>query len=258
MQNFKTIIRFSIVVVLLLVYNNINAQLVTNGSFENTKVGPVSSTDIKGWVIEVNASINPAPVIEIVDDTVHDGNHALKVTANAIGTNPWDIQVVADSITVESGGTYNYSVWAKCEKPGGQTVLTFRNYVLNEYCAIRPANFTANWQKYARQFRVTDSRKSVWIPIYFCVATEVGNTNYINNLPITDVNGCIKPVIVKENSVRLGSNFTALHDVSFNYVTAKVNFTELTSPGDTNRMITYQVDFSRFGILQFQRVALYL
>jgi len=70
---------------------NVNAQLVTNGSFEDSDTGQVSGTDVKGWVIEVAQSVNPTPMIEIVGDTVQRGNRALKVTVNAIGSNAWDI-----------------------------------------------------------------------------------------------------------------------------------------------------------------------
>ena len=248
MKIFKMAMRFYVVLILLFISNNVKAQLVTNGSFENAKVGPVSSTDVKGWVIEVNAGITPAPVIEIVDDTVHDGKQALKVTVNAAGTNPWDIQVVADSIPVEPGGTYNYSVWAKCEKPGGQAVLSVGNYAFSEYGAIRPANLTTTWKKYTMQFKISDNQTIIRGPIHFSIAADVGNTIYIDNLQITDVNAGKKPVYVEAESGILGSNFTVKQDNGSNttYVTAANNSAAFV-PGDSNHVATYKVTFPDSG-----------
>lgn len=82
----------------------VNAQVVTNGSFESTDVGPVSEDGIEGWVLEVGARVHTAPDFEIVDDVVQHGNRALKIVINDIGENAWDIQAVADSISVGPGG----------------------------------------------------------------------------------------------------------------------------------------------------------
>ena len=39
--------------ILIFAAGNIHAQLVTNGSFENTMPGPVTGNDIEGWVFEL-------------------------------------------------------------------------------------------------------------------------------------------------------------------------------------------------------------
>jgi hypothetical protein len=159
-----------------------NAQLVTNGGFESSNTGV--ATTIKGWVIQVASGITPAPVFEIVSDTVEQGSRALKVTVHGLGTNQWDIQVVADSIPAHQGTTYNYSIWAKALKPGAQVNFTMGNYAYTEYKAIRPANLTTQWQNYTMQFTVNDNQTFIRGPIHFNYAADTGNAIYIDNLQI--------------------------------------------------------------------------
>lgn len=225
----------------------IKAQLVTNGSFESSNTGVVSGTDVKGWLIQVASGVNPPPLIEIVSDTVEQGNRALKVTVNGLGTNQWDIQAVADSIPVVQGATYNYSIWAKARKPGAQVNFTMGNYAFTEYRAIRPANLTTQWQKFTMQFTVNDNQTFIRGPIHFNYAADTGNVIYIDNLQIVDANAGKKPVIVEAESGNLGSHFKVLQDGSVNYISTDTNWTSLTSPGDTSRVATYQVAFQDSG-----------
>jgi endo-1,4-beta-xylanase len=218
-----------------------NAQLITNGGFESSSVGTVDSTDVSGWLIQVASGVSPAPVFEIVSDTVEQGNRALKVTVHGLGTNTYDIQVVADSIPVTNGTTYNYSVWAKAEKAGAQVNFTVGNYAYSEYKAIRPANLTTQWKQYTMQFTVNDNQTYIRAPIHFSYAGDTSNAIYIDNLKIVDANLVKRPVIVQAESGMLGSNFSVMQDGNISYVTAKSNYTGLTSPGDTSRMITYHV-----------------
>jgi endo-1,4-beta-xylanase len=224
-----------------------NAQLVTNGSFESSNTGVVSGTDIKGWDIEVATGITPPPVFEIVSDTVEQGNRALKVTVHGLGTNQWDIQIVADSIPVTQGATYNYSIWAKCEKPGAVVNLTMGNYAFSEYKALRPQNLTTQWQKYTMQFTVSDNQTFIRGPIHFYSAADTGNAIYIDNLQIVDVNAGNKPVIVEAESGTLGSHFKVLQDGNVTYISTDTNWVSLTSPGDASRVATYQVAFQDSG-----------
>ena len=173
-----------------------NAQLVTNGSFESSNPGVVSGTDVKGWLFQVASGVNPPPVFEIVSDTVQQGSRAMKVTVHGLGTNQWDIQIVADSIPVTQGTTYNYSVWAKCEKPGAVVNFTMGNYAYTEYNALRPANLTTQWHKYTMQFTVNDNQTFIRGPIHFYSAADTGNAIYVDNLQIVDVNAGKLPVIV--------------------------------------------------------------
>ncbi len=249
---------------LLFIAGTANAQLVTNGSFESSNTGIVDSTawyndsdntsidnrSVKGWFIQVAKSITPPPVFEIVNDTVEQGNRALKVTVHGLGTNQWDIQIAVDSIPVKQGATYNYSVWAKSLKAGAQANFTIGKYDFNEYKAIRPATLTTQWQKFSMQFTVTDNQTFIRGPVHFAYAADTGNAIYIDNLQIVNdsiVNAGKKPVIVEAESGNVGSNYSVLKDGNITYVTPKTNWTSLTNPGDSSRTITYQVTFADSG-----------
>ncbi len=225
----------------------VSAQLVTNGSFESSKVGVVSGTDVKGWFIQVASAATPAPVFEIVSDTVQQGNRALKVTVHGLGSNQWDIQAVGDSIPVKQGATYNYSIWARALKRGAQVNFTVGNYAFSEYRALRPADVFTEWQKYTMQFTVTDNQTFIRAPIHFNYSGNVDNAIFIDNLQIIDVNAGKLPVVVEAESGKLGSNFQVLKAGDVTYVSPKTNLTNLGNPGDTSRMITYQVTFADSG-----------
>ena len=223
------------------------AQLVTNGSFESSSTGVVNNNDVKGWLIQVADGVNPSPVFEIVGDTVEQGNRALKVTVQGLGSNQWDIQIVADSIPVTPNATYNYSIWAKAEKAGAQVNFTVGNYSYSEYKAIRPANLTTQWKEYTMQFTITDDQEIIRAPIHFNYTADIGNAIYIDNLQIVDVNAGRTPVIVEAESGRLGSSFSILQDGNIACIKATTDYTGLTNPGDTSHVATYQVTFQDTG-----------
>ena len=159
--------------------------VVTNGSFESSNTGVVDTTAVKGWVIQ---KVTGSAVFEIVSDTVEQGNRGLKVTVSALGTNPYDIQAIADSLRVKPGGVYNYSIWAKAALPGAQIDLTIGHYVTYvEYKVIRPANLTTSWQHFTMQFTVNDNQTFIRGPISCSFAGNIGNAIYIDNLQITEV-----------------------------------------------------------------------
>ena len=222
-------------------------QIVTNGGFESSDVGVIDSTGIKGWLIQVASGVSPAPEIEIVSDTVEQGNRALKVTVHGVGTNQWDIQAVSDSLIIKPGATYNYSIWAKADKPGAQVNFTVGNYSLTEYKVIRPANLTTQWKKYSMQFTVNDNQTVIRAPIHFSYAANADNAIYIDNLQVIDANAGKKPVTVEAESGKIGNYFSVLQDNGVTYVAPDSNYTGLTSPGDTNRIITYKVTFLDAG-----------
>lgn len=224
-----------------------NAQLVTNGSFESSSTGVVSGTDVKGWFIQVVSGITPAPVFEIVSDTVQQGTRALKITVHGLGTNQWDIQAVADSIPVTPGATYNYSIWAKALKPGAQVNFTMGNYAFTEYKAIRPATLTTQWQKFTMQFTVNDNQTFIRGPVHFNYSANTDNSIYIDNLQIVDANAGKLPVIVEAESGKLGSNYQVLKADNVTYINPKTNWTNIGNPGDTIRIATYQVTFADSG-----------
>ncbi len=185
--------------------------VVTNGSFESSDTGIVDTTGwqpngskpIPGWFIQVASGVKTLPVFQIVSDTVEEGSRALKVTLQSLGTNQWDIQIVADSLHVDPGVTYNYSVWAKADKAGATTNFTVGNYAFTEYGAIRPATLTTQWKEYAMQFTVNDNQTFIRAPIHFYGAVDTGNAIYIDNLQIV----AKPPTGVDEKISNLPSNF---------------------------------------------------
>jgi len=229
----------------------LNAQIVTNGGFESSNTGLVDTTAVKGWFIQVATGITPPPVFEIVSDTVEQGNRALKVTVHGLGTNQWDIQAVADSIPVNPGSTYSYTVWAKSDKPGATVNFTMGNYSFTEYGAIRPATLGTTWQKFTMQFTVNDNQTYIRGPIHFYGVVDTGNSIYIDNLQIVDVNAGKKPVVVEAEAGTPGSDFRTSQDGNVTYVTTDSNWTSLTSPGDTTRIITFHVQFADSGSYNF-------
>lgn len=59
-----------ILLILIFISSPVNAQTVTNGSFEESNTGSIDTTDVKGWLIQVAQGINPAPDFEIVSDII--------------------------------------------------------------------------------------------------------------------------------------------------------------------------------------------
>jgi endo-1,4-beta-xylanase len=223
-----------------------NAQLNTNGGFENSAVDTVSGTDIEGWVIELGGSADA--VFEIVDDTVYVGTRALKVTVNTTSTNAWDIQLVADSIPVQQGETYRYSVWAK-SSGSSQVTFTVGNYDFREYGGvIRPnsPNVTTAWQEYTFDFTVDDSVEYIRAPIHFSYSANVGDTIYIDDLIIYNPEALLTPVVIEAESGDVGNEFSILQDDTIEYVSIQTNGTAY-NPGSGARMISYEVTFPDTG-----------
>jgi GH35 family endo-1,4-beta-xylanase len=160
--------------------------IVTNGGFESSDTGVVNN-NVKGWLISVGSGVTPPPLIKIVNDTVEEGNRALKVTVNAATSTQWDIQTVADSLRVKPNGQYNYSIWAKAATAGAQVNFTVGYYSTGEIQAIRPATLSTQWQKFSMQFTVTSNETYIRGPVHFSYAVNVGNTIYVDNLQIAEV-----------------------------------------------------------------------
>jgi endo-1,4-beta-xylanase len=237
---------------LVILQGKLNAQLNilnTNGSFEDTDAGVVDSADIDGWLIEVAASADA--VFEIVDDTVQQGGKALKIIVDTVSTNSWDIQVIGDSIPVQQGETYRYSVWAKSSE-SSLVNFTVGNYAFEEYAGvIRPTspNVTTGWQEYAFTFTVDDAVTYIRAPLHFSVAANTGDSIYIDNLRIYNVEdelNALKPVIVEAESGVVGSDFNILQDDTINYVAIQTNGAA-QNPETTARIISFEVTFPDTG-----------
>ncbi len=225
----------------------LRAQLVTNGGFESSNIGDITTTGTRAWVVTVASGITAPPVFEIVSDTVQEGIRALKVTVHGVGSNQWDIQVIADSIPAKPGSTYDFSIWARSSKAGATVNFTIGNYSYAEYKAIRPATLSTQWQKFTMRFIVSDTSRFIRAPIHFYGTADTGKSIYIDNLQIADVNAGKKPVIVEAESGIRGSNFPILQDGNVTYVDVGTNSIKIGNPGDTSRMITYQVLFADSG-----------
>ena len=181
------------------------------------------------------------------EDTVQQGNRVLKVSINGATTTQWDIQAVADSLPVEQGTTYYYSVWAKAQKSGAQVNFTVGYYSTGEIQAIRPATLTTEWKKFTMQLTVNDNQSYIRAPIHFSYTANTNNVVYIDNLQIIDENFGKTPVIAEAESGTVGSGFSVLQSDDITFVTANTNHEGLTSPGDSSRVITYNVTFQDSG-----------
>ena len=97
------------------------------------------------------------------------------------------------------------------------------------------------------QFKVGDGQTWIRGPIHFSYAADTGNTIWIDNLQIVDVNAPMKPVVVEAESGNVGSNYSVLKDGTVTYVTPKTDWTSLTVPGDSSRTVKMQVTFADSG-----------
>ncbi|HRU46484.1 MAG TPA: carbohydrate binding domain-containing protein, partial [Candidatus Marinimicrobia bacterium] len=206
--------------------NSGKIDIATNGGFEQTPAGSVTNLakGIAGWVIEVAAGIDPAPAFEIVTDPVQEGDHALAITVNALGTNAWDIQVVAEDIPVKPGATYTYSIWAKASA-AAKANFTVGNADYNEYMRVHEKALTTEWTEIRKEFTVNDQYTVIRAPIHVNIAGNEGVTIYIDNLTITEKPSAIAPKTTPEKFA-LRQNYPN----PFN-PTTNINFT-LPEPGN--------------------------
>jgi endo-1,4-beta-xylanase len=234
--------------------------LNTNGSFEDTEVGPVTDLEdgIEGWVIELLGGAEAD--FEIVDDSSHvqHGERALKIVPTTLGPDPWSIQAVGDSIPVEPQVPHRLTLWAKAETPGTMINITVGNYAFNEYGAIRPANLTDEWQEFTLNFTVTDGQEWIRAPIHF---NETGNANvpiYIDNLQIINLEHLdiiARPIVIESDSGVVGADFDILEEEGVTYVSISNDWVGLdpmpdgagSRPLSEGHVITYEVTFPAPG-----------
>jgi len=206
--------------------NSGKIDIATNGGFEQTPAGSVTNLakGIAGWVIEVAAGIDPAPAFEIVTDQVQEGDNALAITVNALGTNAWDIQVVAEDIPVKPGATYTYSIWAKASA-AAKANFTVGNADFSEYMRVHEKALNTEWTEIRQDFTVSDQYTIIRAPIHVNIAGNEGVTIYIDNLTITEKPSAIAPKTTPEKFA-LRQNYPN----PFN-PTTNINFT-LPEPGN--------------------------
>ena len=233
----------------------LSAQLVANGSFENTELGQVIGNDIEGWSLLVGADVGMVPDFEIVDDPVRHGNRALKIGIHGIGPNSWSIQAVADSIPIEAGATYRYSIWAKSEQSGAQVNFTVGDYAYNEYGKIRPAILSADeWQEFSYDFTVTDQQTFARAPIHLSIASNIGNSLFIDNLRIIDVEQELdsrNPILIEAESGEIGNDFAVQEEGELTFIQIQTDGADFSPaiweyPGSGSRVATYDVVFPSY------------
>ena len=223
----------------------------TNGSFETSAPGVVTDLTggVEGWVFETGSSVTEAPEYAIVDDVAYEGDHSLRVTVNAAGSNAWDIQAIATPVDAVPGTTYQLSVWARAESDGGAAAFTVGNQDFDEYGALRDnVELTTEWQEFTFEFTVTDEETVIRAPIHFSYPANVGNAIYIDALSIVDPdapNPAAVPVIVEAEAGTLGSDYSVGEDpdeVGTSYIGSEVDLVDPNFPGE-NRTATYEVTF---------------
>jgi endo-1,4-beta-xylanase len=236
----------------------------TNGSFEKTEPGPVTDLEdgIEGWVVQLEGDADAD--FEIVTDPVQHGERALKVQVNTLGPNAWSIQVIADSVHVEPGKTYLYSVWARAENSGARASFTVGNYSFAEYPngRIHEASIpVGEWEEFTTEFPVNDESTFIRAPIHFNISGNVGNAIYIDNLTIIDPENLeviARPVIVEAESGQVGADFEIGEMDTIQFVRITNDWWDVTpQPADAwqrpisaDHVITYTVDFPAPGEYQ--------
>ncbi len=120
----------------------------SNKGFEESPVG-LTSGNIAGWYLGLNASASAK--FNIVDDTVKEGSHALKIAVTDLGSNPWDVQVVNEPFPVDENSLYRYFVWAKTDKDNVTAIFDVEDPSYNVWNDIK-ANLTTKWQEYSFDF----------------------------------------------------------------------------------------------------------
>jgi len=237
---------YGTILIMALMAGNADAQLVTNGSFEDTEPGVFTDalTSVDGWVLQLMDGA--VADFEVVSETAQHGSQSLKVTPQTLGANQWSIQAVADSIPVTTGHTYQFSMWAKSETSGAQINITVGNYAYSEYQALRPVNLTAEWQQFTMEFTVSDNQTFIRAPVHFNYPANTGNPVYIDHLVIWDPSELQKPVVIEAESGDVGSDFSVLQEDDISYVSIQTNATTFY-PGSSARMIGYEVTFPDTG-----------
>ena len=156
-----------------------------NGGFEGTAPGVVTDlgNGVQGWILDT--SLSPPPEFAVVEDVVHTGQRALRVTVRGVGQNVYDVQAIGAPVRVEPGKDYRYSVWARVGSGTGTANFTVGNAAFNEYGRLDQQELTDQWQEFAFTFTVTDGETEIRAPIHFSFQANLGDAVYIDDLRVT-------------------------------------------------------------------------
>jgi hypothetical protein len=169
-------------------FGTLEAKVINpDGGFESAAVTVGDDTSgVEGWSFQ-QASAGLANFV-IVDDTVHEGNLALKITINSLGSNAWDIQAVNEPFSVYPGVTYTVTVWARTETGTASANFTAGAPDYSEYGRLEVTDLSPTWTKYTFNFTVSAGQSQGRIPIHFSLTGNVGKVIYLDALTVTGPN----------------------------------------------------------------------
>ena len=169
----------SILLFIFTIHTNAQVNVAKNGGFESSDTGAVVYG--QGWLALGGADF------KVVDDTVRNGSRAMKVTLDTLAANAWSIQLIADSIEVEPGIQYQYSIWARAKNAGAKVNLTVGNYSYSEYSSKYSVALTTEWAEYTLKFTVNDGETFVRAPIHLSISGNEQNPIYFDDLSVKRV-----------------------------------------------------------------------
>ena len=228
-------------------YNN------TNGSFEASAVTVGADTSgIPGWSFNLGGDADAN--FRIVDDTVKSGNRAIAISVNAIGTNPWHVELLSTDIVVEPGSQYRYAVWARSDQSGATGHFTVGNPSFQEFLRIeRNGALDTTWREITGTFTVPEDDPPIARgPIHFGFSQNVGKTMYVDSLRISEVEtpADVPVVFEAEEAAMAGAEWDTLGSGDSTYLAISTDYNETTGSADypgENRTATYEVTFPATG-----------
>jgi hypothetical protein len=162
-----------------------------NKGFEDTPVG-MTGGDISGWILDLN---QPAQAwFEVVNDTIKEGNHALKIEATNLGQYDWDIQAINQPFPVEPNVPYRYLIWAKADKENTFVDFTARDFSNNEWLSAYKIPLTTRWQEYSFDFFTTSDASTGRAANFFSLkanSSKMPIKFYIDDLRIMKVGSTV-------------------------------------------------------------------
>ncbi len=168
--------------------------------FETATPGVHTGTEVAGWTMLADGG--SIATFEIVNDPglAHSGNQLLKVTVDALGTNPWEPQVFNTDFPITSNTTYQVSAWIASEVEGVQAAFTAGSLSPNYYEWSRKGTGALpllSWTNVTFQFttRAAETEPRAGIPIHFGAPDNsqfLPFTLYLDDIEVTVVTTGIK------------------------------------------------------------------
>lgn len=227
-----------------------------NGSFELSDVTVSGdTTSVEGWNFFVQDGA--AGTYAIIDTMVKDGNRAMAVTIDSIGTQEWSLGAVNEPVVVQANETYTFTLWAKASEAGATanfTVGQTQAQNFNELGRVgsNEVSLTTEWQEYSFDFSPPAGADTVRTPLHFSFEQNIGKTIYVDSVRVTRPKIMGVPVIVEAESGELGDEWAVETDDEdgSTYVIITTDHSETSGtpeyPGE-NRIITYEVTFPDTG-----------